>query len=196
MGVKNINRYIAVACVFILSLLAGQKDAHAQQVGVKTNALMWAAMTPNIGCEVVVGEHSSIDMSAFGNVLSFGPADTPDFSTKILAFQPEFRYWFNGRPMVREYIGVGAMLASYDVTANRYVYNGNAASLGLTGGYAFILGSNWRLEVCAGFGLLFFSQKQYSITDDYYIDKNKAANAWGYKLFPAKLGVTFTYIIK
>ena len=48
MGVKNINRYIAVACVFILSLLAGQKEAHAQQVGVKTNALMWAAMTPNI----------------------------------------------------------------------------------------------------------------------------------------------------
>lgn len=174
----------------MLSLFVGQQDAHAQQVGVKTNALMWAAMTPNIGCEVVVGEHSSIDISAFGHKNPYG------LNSEVLAFQPEYRYWFNGRPMVREYIGVSAMLVGYDMTMRKYVYNGNAASLGLTGGYAFILGSNWRLELCGGFGVLFFRQKQYYETDDFYVDKTIKANSMGYKLFPAKLGVSFTYIIK
>lgn len=187
---KNTYRFLLVACVFVLSFIAGQQQAHAQQVGVKTNALMWALGTPNLGCEVVVGEHSSIDLSAFGHYRPYG------VNSKVLAFQPEYRYWFNGRPMVREYIGVSAMVANYDVTMRRYVYNGNAASLGLTGGYVFLLGTRWRLDLCAGFSFLFFSQKQYYETDDYYIDKTIKANAWGYKLFPAKLGVSFTYIIK
>lgn len=188
---KRIYIYILSLCVvFLFSVGIGTHEAHAQQVGVKTNALMWAALTPNFGCEVVVGEHSSIDISAFGHKNPYG------LTSKVLAFQPEYRYWFNGRPMVREYIGVSAMLVSYDMNMRKYVYNGNAASLGLSGGYAFILGSNWRLELCGGFGLLFFKQKQYYETDDFYVDKVNPANSWGYKLFPAKIGISFTYIIK
>jgi hypothetical protein len=41
-----------------------------------------------------------------------------------------------------------------------------------------------------------FVQKQYYEANDYYVDKTIEANARGYKLFPAKLGVSFTYIIK
>lgn len=191
MKTNNTYRYLVTMCaVMLLFFFSGEQRAHAQQVGIKTNALMWAAMTPNIGCEVVVGEHSSIDLSAFGHYNPYG------LDSKVLAFQPEFRYWFNGRPMIREYIGVAAMITNYDLSVNRYVYTGNAISLGLTGGYAFLLGSNWRLELCGGFGLIGFWQKHYYETDDYFVDKTIAANSWGYKLFPAKLGVSFTYIIK
>ena len=197
---KSNNTYrvfLAVCAVLLFFLGGGRQEAMAQQVGVKTNALMWAGLTPNIGCEIVVGEHSSIDLSTFGNSLVFGKDKAyPTLASKIIAFQPEYRYWFNGRPMVREYIGVSAMLATYDVTASKYVYDGNAISLGLTGGYSFILGTNWRLELCGGFGVLLFSQKQYYETNDYYVDKSIEANSKGYKLFPAKLGVSFTYIIK
>lgn len=187
---NNIYRYFIILCAaLVISLLTGG-EARAQQVGVKTNALMWAAMTPNLGCEVVVGEHSSIDLSAFGHYKPYG------LNSKILAFQPEYRYWFNGRPMIREFIGIAAMVANYDMNMNKYVYTGNAMSLGLTGGYAFQLGSNWRFELSGGFGILGFWQKFYYETDDYFADKTVAANARGYKLFPAKIGVTFTYIIK
>ena len=187
MKTNNTYRYLVTMCaVMLFFFLSGEQRAHAQQVGIKTNALMWAAMTPNIGCEVVVGEHSSIDLSAFGHYNPYG------LDSKVLAFQPEFRYWFNGRPMIREYIGVAAMITNYDLSVNRYVYTGNAISLGLTGGYAFLLGSNWRLELCGGFGLIGFWQKHYYETDDYFVDKTIAANSWGYKLFPAKLGVSFT----
>lgn len=187
---KRLYIYIVCLCAAFAVSLAGGHDASAQQVAVKTNALMWAAMTPNLGCEVVVGEHSSVDLSAFGHSKPYG------INSKLLAFQPEYRYWFNGRPMIREYIGIAAMIANYDISMNRYVYTGNALSLGLTGGYAFHLGSNWRFELSGGFGVLNFWQKFYYETDDYFADKTVAANSWGYKLFPAKLGVTFTYIIK
>ena len=88
------------------------------------------------------------------------------------------------------------MIAGYDMNISNYVYNGNAASLGLTGGYVFLLGKRWRLDLCGGFSFLFFFQKQYYETDDYYVDKDISYNSWGYKLFPAKLGVSFTYIIR
>ena len=188
---NKIYRFLVAVCAVVLfSLWGGEQEAHAQQVGVKTNALMWAGMTPNLGCEVVVGEHSSVDLTAFGHYKPYG------IDSRVVAFQPEYRYWFNGRPMVREYIGVAAMITSYDMTVNKYVYDGNALSIGLTGGYSFLLGSNWRLELCGGFGFLFFNQKQYYEANDYYVDKTVAANSQGYKLFPAKLGVSFTYIIK
>ncbi len=184
-------RFLLLACAMLLFfLVGGRQEACAQQVGVKTNALMWAAMTPNVGVEVVVGEHSSVDLSTFGHINPYG------MDSKVLSFQPEFRYWFNGRPMIREYIGVAAMITSYDMSVNRYVYTGNAMSLGISGGYSFLLGANWRLELCGGFGLLGFWQKHYYETDDYFVDKTVAANSFGYKLFPSKLSVSFTYIIK
>ena len=186
---KQTNSYhiFLTICAALLFFIGGQKDVSAQQVAVKTNALMWTMMTPNLGCEVVVGEHSSLDLSAFGHSKPYG------LDSKVLAFQPEYRYWFNGRPMIREYVGVSAMVATYDMMMNRYVYDGNAFSIGLTGGYSFLLGTNWRFELCGGFSLLFFKQNQYFATDEFSVDR---ANSSGYKLFPAKLGVSFTYIIR
>lgn len=185
---QDILRYfVAVVAGILFFCTVGQNDVHAQQVGVKTNALMWAAATPNFGCEVVVGEHSSIDLTTFGHVNPYG------LNSKILAFQPEFRYWFNGRPMVREYIGITTMFVTYDMNMKRYIYDGNALSLGVTGGYAFLLGSRWRFELCGGFSFLFFRHNHSYETDEFNVER---ANASGYKLFPAKLGVSFTYIIK
>ena len=193
---NNIHIYILSLCAAVVLSLAGGHQVHAQQVGVKTNALMWVLGTPNAGCEIVVGEHSSVDISAFGHYKPYG------LNSKMIAFQPEYRYWFNGRPMTREYIGVSAMFANYDMkmknrtVGGKYVYDGNAISLGITGGYNFLLGRRWRLDLCAGFSFLFFNQKHYYETDDYFVDATVPANSWGYKLFPAKLGVSFTYIIK
>lgn len=167
--------------------------ANAQQLGVKTNALMWAMMTPNVGCEVVVGERSSLDLSLSGHYKPYG------LDSEMFLVQPEYRYWFSGRPMTREFIGVTAMVADYDMSFTRHVYDGHAFSMGLVGGYAFYLKQRWRFELCGGFAVLYFNQKQYYRNDNYddhFIGQESSANAQGYKLFPAKLGVTFTYIIK
>ena len=96
---KSKTRYTyLLRCLMIGALLfcMGQPRVCAQQVAIKTNGLMWLAMMPNAGCEFVVGERSTVDLSAFGSMNIWGN------KAKILGFQPEYRYWFNGRPMTRE----------------------------------------------------------------------------------------------
>lgn len=205
------HKYWIFAIVFAVVLALSSQQVKAQQFGVKTNALMWGVLTPNAGVEIVVGERSSLDLSAF-----FKPCYSADkgsfLNSRITGFQPEYRYWFNGRPMTREFIGASMMFADYELvnadksTGMKYVYDGNAISLGIVGGYSFILGrdrkdkiNRWRLELCGGFSFLGFLQKRYNINDsydDYFVGEPVKANSLGYKLFPAKLGITFTYIIK
>lgn len=206
--VTHKNWLIAAVLAVVLALCS--IESRAQQFGVKTNALMWGVLTPNAGVEIVVGERSSLDLSAFCKPV-FNPDKGAFLNSHIIGFQPEYRYWFNGRPMTREFIGATLLVADYDLTSAdsstgmRYVYDGNAIALGIVGGYSFILGkdnekvSRWRLELCGGFSILGFLQKRYNVNDsydDYFIGEPVRANSWGYKLFPAKLGVTFTYIIK
>ena len=181
------------AVLLAAGLILFSTKASAQQIGVKTNALMWTALTPNVGCEVVVGQRSSLELSIFGHYDPYG------LESRLFALQPEYRYWFSGRPMTREFVGVSAMVADYDMIIKNHVYDGSAGSLGLIGGYAFSLSRSWRLELCGGVAILGFRQKQYykhDNYDDYFIEMESPLNSWGYKLFPAKLGVTFTYIIK
>lgn len=182
-------RYFRILVISLFLLLLSFYRSEAQQIAVKTDALKWLALTPNAGVEIVTGEHGSVDLSLFGHSNPYGLA------SKMFSFQPEYRYWFNGRPMIREYIGAAALLTTYDSTFARRVYNGDAAGLGITGGYIFSLGKRWNLDLSAGFGVLYFHQKQYYINDN-YDDFFAEANAWGYKLFPVRIGVTFSYIIK
>lgn len=187
-----LRRWLA-ATVAACAMLLSSQNADAQQIAVKTNALYWLGLTPNVGCEIVTGEHTSLDISAIGHWKPYG------LDSKVFAFQPEFRYWFNGRPMTREFVGADLMAANYDVMAGGYVYKGNALMVGLVGGYVFSLTDRWTFELCGGFGVLGFRQKQYykhDNYDDYFVDEAVKANSMGYKLFPAKLGVSFSYIIK
>lgn len=178
---------------FLLLLAGGTHTLHAQQIAVKTNGLMLAAMTPNLGCEFVVGERSSIDLSAFGSVNIYGN------KAKMIGIQPEYRYWFNGRPMTREFVGIAALGVSYDITWGRHIYQGDAAGAGITFGYSLNLGKRFNIEFYGGFGAVYFQQKQYYVNDNYEdYETNGAAhvNATGYKLLPTKLGVSISYILK
>ena len=180
--------YIALLLT-LLSPLAGK----AQLLAVKTDGLKWTLMTPNAGMEVVIGERSSIDFSIFANNNPWG------MDVKMVGFQPEYRYWFNGRPMVREYVGVGMLVSTHDITWDRQIYKGDALGAGLTFGYVFELTTRLNLELCAGFGVVTYFQKEYFINDNYEDYENGAGsknNSTGYTLLPTKLGVSVSYILK
>ena len=97
------TRIVKYLFFFILLLGAGAQEMCAQQIAVKTNGLSLLAGVPNLGCELVVGERSSVDLSFYGGYKPWGT------DIKLIGLQPEYRYWFNGRPMVREYIGISAL---------------------------------------------------------------------------------------
>lgn len=187
------KKLLYILLSFVL-LAAGQVPARAQLFAVKTNAASWLACTPDIGFEVIAGEHVSVALSAFGHYKPYGVWDS-----KMIAVQPEFRYWFNGRPLTREYIGASAALVTYDTQMFRHTYRGNAVSLGVTGGYVFSLGKHWAFELSAGVGVLLFRHKQFITGDDYdeyFHQQVTEPNNWGYKLFPSKLNASFIYIIR
>lgn len=194
MKIKNIYTcLLRTAVLTALLFCLGQPKVHAQQVAIKTNGLMWLAMMPNAGCEVVIGERSTVDLSLFCSVNIYGN------EAKILGFQPEYRYWFNGRPMTRQYVGVGAIGATYDITWGEKIYQGDAGGLGLTLGYVMNLSKRLNVEFFGGCGFLYFQQKQYfqnDSFDDYTGTGVAQANANGYKLLPTKLGVSVTWILK
>lgn len=181
------------AVILLVILFLAAPALRAQQFAVKTNALSLAFMTPELGAEIVTGEHTSFAFTVMGNYHPWGK------DIRLILVRPEFRYWFNGRPLTREYVGVGAFATAYDINLAERIYKGNALAFGLTGGYVFTLGKRLNLELSGGTGVLIFRQKQY-LRDDryeqYFTGERSAVNATGYRLFPIKLEVSISYIIK
>lgn len=116
----------------------------------------------------------------------------------MIGLMPEYRYWFNGRPMTREFVGISALGTSYDITWGDNIYQGDAAGAGVTFGYALNLSKRLNVEFHGGFGAVYFKQKQYYKNDNLedYTDGTAQANATGYKLLPIKIGVSISYIFK
>ncbi len=176
--------YMALACI----------SARAQMVAVGTDVFMDALMTPSIGAELVVGERASVALNVFGNHKPWGK------DMKMIGVQPEWRYYFSGRPMHHFFIGVGAVGVSYDITWKGKVYNGFAAGLGMTFGYVIPLGKRLNLDLHAGLGAIAYKQKEYFEADNYEADSEFGelahTNASGYALMPTRIGVSVTYILK
>lgn len=174
--------------LFILGIIAAAPiELKAQQLALKTDVLWDGLQTPNLGAELVTGNKTSFNISVFGNKKPWGK------DVKMLGVIPEMRYWFGGRPMIREFIGLAALVTSYDITWGKEVYGGDAYGAGLTFGYAFYLGKRWNLEAYGTVGMVYYDHKHYYTTDNYTENRR---TAYGTALVPFKLGVSVSYIIK
>lgn len=185
------TKIIACAGIALLALLGGR--ASAQNIAVKSNALMLAAGLPNAGLEVVTSDRTSLDFSVFGGYKPY------TLDIKAVGVQPEFRFWLSGRAMAREYVGVTVLGLTYDMRIKDKTYDGDALGFGLTFGYAWPLTARCNVEFAAGIGGYLFRHVQHSVRDnqaDYIEQGYDMANASGFKILPSKLSVTFTYIFK
>jgi hypothetical protein len=167
---------------------------HAQKVAISSNMLMDALMIPNAGAEVVVGERSVVGLHVFGSYHPWGQ------KVQMLGLQPEYRYFFSGRPMNSFFVGVGTMAVAYDITWSGKVYNGNALGAGLIFGYVLPLSHRVNLDFYSGFGMIAYSHKEYFKGDYYDSDHTTAGfhrpNALGYTLLPTRIGVSITYMLR
>ena len=71
-------------------LLLSSLTVFSQRVALKTNALYWAAASPNLGLELRVNRHITFDLDATFHRLKW--KDKLDTRAEILT--PEVRYWF------------------------------------------------------------------------------------------------------
>lgn len=181
---------ILIAAFALLSSLT----TRAQMVAVNTDVLMDVLQMPSVGAELVIGERSTIGLNAFGTYHPWGK------KVQALGIQPEYRYYFSGRPMSRYFVGLGGLLTSHDITWAGKVYDGNAAGLGLTFGYVLSLSKRLNLDFHAGFGAIYYRQKEYFEGDfydeDYSVNGVIRTNAKGYTLLPTRIGISVSYILK
>lgn len=84
---ENKRKLFLFVCLFASTLLYGQV------VGIKTNVLMDITKTINLGAEIGLSKKSTLDLYA-----NYNPwEDSNNKMFKMLAFQPEYRYWFCDR---------------------------------------------------------------------------------------------------
>ena len=182
---KLLLTFLMVSAVF---------SARAQKLAVNTDLAMDVLMTPSLGLEMTVGNWSTLSLNVLGNYHPYGK------TMKIFAVQPEYRYYFSGRPMHSLFVGVGAIGTFYDVTYRGRVYDGVAYGGGITFGYVMNLTKRLSIDFHAGVAAVRYDRNEYVVGDNYntdYIDGGiNKPNSKGYYLMPQRIGVSLTYILK
>lgn len=178
------KRLLAIAL-----LIASTSALHAQVLAVKTNALMDAAMVPNIGFELVTGNRTSINANAFVGYRIYGQ------NLNIQAINPEFRYYPMGKVMHKFFIGVSTMFTHYDMSFSKERFMGDAGGGGITFGWVIPLSEyHWNLEIEAAVGAFYYTHRRSWLVDPER--PNREYNEHGLMFMPYKLGVNFSYIMR
>lgn len=164
-------------------------------IGIKTNIPHLFSLTPNLGAEVVLRDNFTFEVS--GGVNPFEWKEGQQWKHWIV--WPEFRYWawepFNGH-----FFGLHGVFAEFNVGGLHLPierlavlkdrrYQGSFKGVGLSYGYAWIIGNNLLLEVTAGGGYARLNYDVFSKGKDgfkinegrkHYIGPTKGAVALSY----------------
>lgn len=166
--------------------------ANAQMLSANTDVLWDAAMSPNIGFELTVANKSTLQVNAITSQKPYGK------DLRFTAVQPEYRYYFSGRPMYKHFVGLSAFGAVYKATIQDKDYNGSAAGAGITFGYVLPLAKRLNIDFHAGMGVAKYRQKEYYLDQEHNTNAAgyEEANANGWLLVPTRIGVSLSYILK
>ena len=202
------KRYLVIAVIVFFASLG---SASAQKVGVKSNALYWAAATPNLGFEFAMGERWTFELEGGYNPWTLNAEK--NMKNKHWLVSPEFRYWFCNS-FQGHFIGINGNYAQYNIGSLPFAFppvfvdlsnesvgipdlqnsriEGWAVGAGLTYGYAFPIARRWNMELTAGFGWWYTEYGQFESRKCGLFQQDFQKHALG----PTALGVSFIYMIK
>ena len=133
---------------------------------VKTNLLLDLAAWPNVEVEVPIGRKARWSvMAEWGSPWYVWRHNSRAY--QILNLGIEARRWLSKcddcRPVLTGgFLGVYACGGKYDIQRQRTGDQGEYCSIGLSGGYSWVLGKCWNLEVSGSVGVLFGPKRHYS----------------------------------
>jgi len=136
----------------ILSLTLPLRTS-AQRFAVGTNAVDWMSLgTVNADAGVAVSQHATLHVGAELNPWTWAEGNAErQFQTRQLSWWGGARWWpwfvYSGW-----WIGGEARYSVYNLggVLERSAEEGDAYGAGLYGGYAFMLGSHWNLDMGLG----------------------------------------------
>lgn len=172
------------------------QEAAAQKVAVKTNALYWASVSPNLSVEVGLAPHWTLEVGGGLNPFTF----KDNLKWKHYQWQGEARYWVCER-FYRHFIGLHAGGGEFNVSKVAFPwpklssdkrYEGWAVKAGLSYGYSFVLGGRWNLEATIGLGVIHADYNRYGCAVCADHDGNFKKTVFA----PTKAGITLVYMIR
>lgn len=156
-------------------------------LAVKTNLLYDAFGVANIGAEFAVGRHFSLDIPFIYSPYTI----KRDYKFRLLAFQPEFRYWLS-EPLSGHFFGLHGTVGWFNVakdTENRYQDSRPVYGAGISYGYALPLSKHWGAEftIAGGYANIEYDT-YYNISNGAKFDSN-SKHYWGI----TRLGISLVY---
>jgi len=153
-GLKVVLMPIALALALIFIAPA---DANAQRIALKTDAMGYLIMSPNLAVEARLSRVLSLQLGVAVN-----PVSRPINGIRLSNFrvEPELRYWFN-RPMARHFLALSFTAGTYSLQYKERYYTGDAVAAGISYGYALVLSRHWNMEAEIGVGLGTFRGRHY-----------------------------------
>lgn len=152
----------------LLSIVPG---VYSQKVGVKTNLLYDALLTPTLGVEVALAPRWTLDVSG-----SLNAWNVNDRRWRQWMAQPEARYWFCHR-FAGHFLGLHAIGGQYNFgnlpnnikflgtdfsKLSDRRYQGWMAGAGIAYGYSWILSRHWNLEAELGIGWIYTRYDEFN----------------------------------
>lgn len=178
----------ALLClVVIIAALSGGQHMQAQRLALKTNAIDWLLLSPNLTAEARLSSRFSLQLGIATNPTHISIADVQLTNFRV---EPELRYWFN-RPMARHFIALSATAGTYNLRLKDHHFMGDAVGAGISYGYAVVLSNHWNVEFEIGAGIANFSAKNF-----YGSSVPESRNYTRWLPVPIRAGISFAYIFK
>ncbi|MFI3288421.1 MAG: DUF3575 domain-containing protein [Rikenellaceae bacterium] len=173
-------------------IVAEVETIERPRFAIKTNLLMLGFGVANIGAEVSVGQHSSIELPFIYSPYTI----KNDYKLRFLALQPAYRYWL-AQGHRGHYFGANLGVAWYNVATNdtkRYQSNNPLFSAGLSYGYRVHFCRNWAAEFEIGGGYASSSYDVYYNFDNGALMDTDYMSYWGITKVGISLVYTFNFV--
>lgn len=177
---------IGKRCFLSLLIFTFVPYAEAQRVALKTNALYWATLSPNIGAEFRLSRHFTTEIDMMCNPNKIG-----NLKLHFIGVEGEGRYWFS-RTMIRNFIGIMAEGISHDLTIKKTNHYGDVWALGLTYGHVWAISKRFNFEASFGAGLIHYRDKEWDDGETEPASPNHSKTM----LAPIKASLSICYILK
>lgn len=180
------KNYLRLACLMFLIFLL-PSTGKGQTLGVSSNALGWAALSPNLGVEFGVAKKWTVSVDGLVNPFTYENGK----KSKVWFVQPEVRFWprhkFSGHAF-----GLNADYGQYDWAMKKTGYKGDMIGIGASYAYAYPLSKRWNFEAQIGAGYHWLSfDNRYDRKDPHSSIGPRDRSTFGL----TKLGIKFTYFI-
>lgn len=176
-----IHKMIILALLLVVGF---NREAVAQEVALKTNALYWIAATPNLGIETALSDKTTLSLSGAYNPWTF----SNNRKLRFWLVQPELKHWlcekFEGH-----FVGIHAHGAQFYSTLAHRRRDGYLAGAGISYGYDWILSPRLNLEAELGVGYARLWYKESECIPCIKTQEKKQRNYVG----PTKVALSMVY---